>query len=450
MMNKITLALALLLTPFLTFSQARLVIVGTSTVTIVENGGTSSKPIYIDIANSATNAITTSGTNGWIISESEFNMIKWEIGTATGSYTIPFGYGTSYSIPLLATVGTAGVGSGSILFSTYHTIADQFTGTTSTTGDPSDVSNMYPWVLPGSPSNTDNSYNAVDRFWIMDASKFAYTTKPGLSSITFNYIHAGLPEFASPNDASSEANFVAQRFNSTTSTWGDWEGSGTWATTGNIGTVSNTYSLTAANFFRSWTLSNSASPLPIQLSSFTAQCENDSALIQWTTQTELNNAFYTVEKTTDNIHFETVAVVTGAGTTSLPTNYSIVDHTPFTAESYYILYQTDYDQTRTKVGEPIAFMGCGSDNTPNTTVSAYNASNYILVNINSAKTDNFSIMLTNMYGQVIFSQNHTVVLGNNQVMIPNNIASGVYVLTVRNDQFNYAHKLLIGSVNLNR
>lgn len=446
-MNKITLALTLLLAPVFAFAQARLVIVGTSTVTIVENGGTSSKPIYIELANHATNAITTTGSNGWIVSESEFNMVKWDIGTSTGTYTIPFGYSSSYSLPLSITVGTAGAGSGSILFSTYHTIADQLTGVTSTTGDPSDVTNMYPWVLPGSPSNSDNSYNAVDRFWVLDASKFAYTTKPGLSNITFNYIHAGLPEFASPNNSSYEANFVAQRFNSTTSTWGDWEGSGTWAATGNIGTVANTYSLTAANFFRSWTLSNSASPLPIQLSSFTAQCDNDSVLVQWTTQTELNNDYYTIEKTTDNIHFETVAVVSGAGTTSLPTNYSVIDHTSSTGEAYYILYQTDYDQKKTKVGEPIAFTGCGTDNTPATTVNSYNSGNYILVNINSPKAENYDVTLTNMYGQVIYSQNRSVVLGNNQIMLPNNVASGVYILTVRNDQFNYANKLLLGTIS---
>ena len=46
--------------------------------------------IELVINNSAANAITTLGTGGNIISESEFNRVKWNIGTATGIYTVPF------------------------------------------------------------------------------------------------------------------------------------------------------------------------------------------------------------------------------------------------------------------------------------------------------------------------------------------------------------------------
>lgn len=443
-MNKIIVALALMLAPAFAFSQAQLVINGTTNVTIVESGGTSTTPIYIDLANSATNAIITIGSDGWVVSESEFNMVKWDIGTSTGTYSIPFGYGALYYLPLSMTVSTAGGGSGSILFSTYHTIADQLTGVTSTTGDPSDVTNMFPAILPGSPSNTDNSYNAVDRFWVLDASKFAYSTKPTVSNITFNYIHAGLPEFASPNNSADENDLVAQRFNSSTSTWGDWLGSGTWATSGNIGTVANTSSVTPSNFFRSWTLSNSTSPLPIKLSSFSAQCDIDSTLIQWTSQTELNNDYYTVEKTSDNIHFETIAVVRGAGTTSLPTNYSVIDHTASDGEAYYLLFQTDFDGVKTNAGSPIEFAGCGTAAAVTTVKSFVNLENQIQVNINSVSADNFNISLTNMVGQVLLSGNHAVLLGNNTIVLPCNLTPGVYILTVRNDKVSYAQKMLAG------
>src|SRR5688500_25530 len=73
---------------------------------------------YLVIANSAANAITRN--SGHIISEGENNIIKWAIGTTTGTYTIPWGYGNSDYIPLTFTK-TAGTGSGHFLFSTYHT-----------------------------------------------------------------------------------------------------------------------------------------------------------------------------------------------------------------------------------------------------------------------------------------------------------------------------------------
>lgn len=448
-MNKILPALALLFAPAVGFSQARIVVNGASAVTVVENGGVSAKPIYIEVANPNANAITTvGGTNGWIISEAEFNMVKWDIGTTTGAYTVPYGLGTTYALPLTLTVGTAGVGSGSILFSTYHTIADQYNGVTSTTGDPSDVTNMGPMNTPGLPNNLDNSYNAVDRFWIIDPGHggWAYGTNPTASSIKFTYAHSGASaEFAGLNNSADESDLIAQRFNSGIGNWGDWLGSGPWAIAGNIGTVTNTNSVTPANFFRSWTLSNSINPLPIVLSSFTAQCDNSAALIQWTTQSEINNDYFTVEKTTDNIHFEQVGNrIDGAGTTSLPSNYSIMDNSPFPGQSYYILYQTDFDGNRNQVGNPIEFTNCGGDVAPVTTVNAYNTTNNIKVQINSASADNLNISLVNMLGQVIFSGMHAVALGSNEIYLPNNISPGIYVLSVRNDKVNYATKLVIG------
>ena len=446
-MNKILLALTLLTAPLAAFSQARLVINGATPVTIVENGGVAATPIYIEIANPAANAITVSGTSGWIISESEFNMVKWDIGTSTGAYTVPWGYSTTDYLPLTLNLSTAGTGTGSILFSTYHTSsADQFLAGQ----DPSDVTNMASNTAVGAPSTSDNSYNAVDRFWIMDTYKgaFAYTTKPAASSIVFNYIHANPgAEFAAPNISADESDLIAQRFNPGAHLgWGDWFGSGTWAISGNIGTVTNTNAVSAANFFRSWTLSNSTDPLPISISSLTAQCDNGAALIQWTSQSELNNAYYTVKKTTDNIHFETVATVLSTapgGNSSFPINYSVTDNAPDAGQSYYFLYQTDLDGNTNPANIPFAiFTGCGTDAV--TTVNAYNTTNNIVVQINSVSADEFNISLINMLGQTIYTGPHSVALGNNEIMLPNDVSPGVYVLTIRNEKVNYSKKMVIG------
>ena len=456
-MNKILPALALFVAPLTGFSQAQMVIHGASAVTVVESGGTAGTPIYIEIANPAANAITTvGGNNGWIISEAEFNMVKWDISSNTGNYTLPFGLGTTYSLPLTLAIGTAGSAGGSILFSTYHTDPDNGDGSIApynafpfhTYPDiiPTDVSLMSAMNAGGSPSNRDNSYNAVDRFWIMDtyAGAFSYGTKPAATSVTFTYAHSGASaEFAAPNTVADESDLIAQRFNAVSGTWGDWLGSGPWAIAGNVGTVDNTNAVTPANFYRSWTLSNSINPLPIVLSSFTAQCDNGAALIQWTTQSELNNASFTVKKTTDNIHFETVTTMAGAGTTSMPSNYSYTDQSPYPGHSYYVLFQTDVDGNTTNVGN-IPFDGCGGGANPTTTVNAFNTTNNIQVQINSPQADNFYISLVNMLGQVMFSGSHAVALGNNEIMLPNNISSGIYILNVRNDKVNYAKKMVIG------
>jgi hypothetical protein len=409
------------------------------------NPGLGGTPIYIVLASPNANSIITG--NGWIISESEFDMFRWVVKNNTGTYQVPFGYGSSYALPLTLNIGTAGISGGNsgwIDFSTWHTIADNWTGVTSLTGPPSDVKNMAAaYTSMGSPSATDDSYNAVDRFWVINAS--SYDQKPGLNGVSFTYIsHAGAPSEVSSPNVFAESNLLAQRFNPTITSngsWGDWLGiGGTDVISGPIGTV-NSGAITASNFYRSWTLSNSNSPLPIQISSFTAQCNNGTALIQWTSQAELNNDYYTVKKTSDNIHFETVGTVKGAGTISLPQNYSLTDNSPISGSSYYFLYQTDMDENTTEVMS-IPFAGCETSGL--TTINGFNTTNYIEIAINSIDNSNFNISLLNMLGQIVINENHPVAIGNNVIHLNNSMSPGIYILNVKNDKVSYSKKLVIG------
>ncbi len=443
-MNKIFTTLLLLTVPLAAYPQMRWMLNGTTPLSFVLNGGTSSTPIYIEVNNPAANAITTIGKNADIISESEFNMVKWDISNNSGEYVVPFGVGTSEYLPLFINIGTAGNTGGCILFSTWHTPADN---EVPVSFRPSDVSNMAAmYTSPGGqPSNADNSWNSVDRFWVIDTytiPDISYTTKPSLNNITFRYINnAGSPsETAAPN-VFAEADLLAQRFNSTQTTWGDWLGTGATDSIGSNFSQVKSGAVSAANFFRSWTLSSQNSPLPIALSSFTDACINGMAYIEWTSETEVNNAYYTVKKTADNIHFETVGTITGAGTTSLRNNYSLIDNSPFAGTSYYFLYQTDYDGVMNPAGSAIPFSGCG--NSAVSSVNGFNTATDIEIQINSDSYTNVNISLVTMLGQVIMNENHAVTIGYNEFRISHNYSAGIYLLNLRNEKINYTKKLIL-------
>jgi len=224
-------------------ASAQLVMTGSFYV--VMTGGTQANPTSLVLTNPATSGITNTGS-GWIVSENEFNQVDWNIGTNTGTYVVPFGYSNTDAIPVTCDITAAGVGSGSIRFSTYH-------GSTwdNSLYEPSDVTNMTDF------SAVNYSNNAVDRFWILDAK--GYTTKP-TPTIKFSYIHSGASEIAVPNYI-VESTLLAQRFNSGTNVWTDFFGiTGTDLTTTNTGTVSSG-SVTPANFYRSWTLFNDSSEI---------------------------------------------------------------------------------------------------------------------------------------------------------------------------------------------
>jgi hypothetical protein len=84
--------------------------------------------------------------------------------------------------------------------------------------------------------------------------------------------------------------------------------------------------------------------LPIGLSDFKASLlENNEVFVKWTTLSEINNNFFTVQKTDDGIIYEDIETVKGAGTSHQTVNYNTTDKEPFEGLSYYRLKQTDYD-----------------------------------------------------------------------------------------------------------
>ena len=84
--------------------------------------------------------------------------------------------------------------------------------------------------------------------------------------------------------------------------------------------------------------------LPIELLSFTGKNNDDVNELYWNTATEVNNNYFTIEKSQDGEIFELVDVISGAGNSSQEINYSLNDNNPYEGTSYYRLKQTDYDE----------------------------------------------------------------------------------------------------------
>ncbi|MCW3083466.1 MAG: hypothetical protein JWP12_832 [Bacteroidetes bacterium] len=84
-------------------------------------------------------------------------------------------------------------------------------------------------------------------------------------------------------------------------------------------------------------------PLPIELLSFGAQAKDKAIDLNWSTASEQNNDHFTVEKSTDAIHYSEVTNVSGSGTSTNVHQYTYADQHPLSGLSYYRLKQTDFD-----------------------------------------------------------------------------------------------------------
>jgi len=84
-------------------------------------------------------------------------------------------------------------------------------------------------------------------------------------------------------------------------------------------------------------------PLPIELLFFDATCDNEVLKILWVTASEINNNYFTLERSEDAINFEPIATIKGAGNSSQILHYQYIDNEALYGVSYYRLKQTDFD-----------------------------------------------------------------------------------------------------------
>jgi len=336
--------LSLFFSQFLVFSQASLVLkdnpylVLNTTATIGE--------VFVVLDNENTSALTTKGTGGNIITKHEKNQIKWNIGTNTGEYTIPFTTATDAAndnannkaseskIPLIVEITGAGTGNGNIKFSSY-TDNNAVDNWKVSDYKPSDVTNVD--NVPG----VDNSANVVDRFWIIDANGYDVEGKP---DVTLSFTYDDQEAASDANNILSEALIFPQRWNSTISKWSDV------TLTGTLDQGDNTFSgvtVTPENFFRSWALVSSGTPLPVKFAFFDTECVNNQTVLKWTTAMELNNSHFEIEYSANGKQWNTIGNIKGAGTSAKEINYQyLVDNQNiYQSLSYYRLKQVDYDGT---------------------------------------------------------------------------------------------------------
>ena len=109
-----------------------------------------------------------------------------------------------------------------------------------------------------------------------------------------------------------------------------------------------TLSSTSTNLYY-FGVGDASSPLPVELTHFSAQwqTEGESALLTWQTATETNNSHFLIERSFDGVEFQTIGQVEGMGTTITSTDYQFDDpletNNPNPETIYYRLKQVDFN-----------------------------------------------------------------------------------------------------------
>ena len=192
MKNLITILLVLMVS----VTNAQVYINISNNTFITFDGG-----ITVTLDSQTPNTISKIGNVGGILTNSENDKLRWNIGNATGQFYIPFSSSFGNTIPFIYEITSGGDASGYIDFTTYETdIVNNPLPTTVTS-----VSDDY---------GTNNSSSVIDRFWVINTDQ--YTNKP-IGEYTFTYDDNDVV-----GNTIDETLLVNQRWNDVDNKWGDW------------------------------------------------------------------------------------------------------------------------------------------------------------------------------------------------------------------------------------
>ena len=366
----------------------------------------------LEITNSSVLAITN--TTGYIISETNLginpSVVRWDIGNKLGAYIIPFGVSGSL-IPF--TFNVVAAMSATTAYVNVCTRATSLPNNLPWTGatNVSAVSHMHNPTLGGDGS----VQTVIDRWWNITPSHSV------TANVTFSY--RGIENTLG---ALYQTGLIgAQHWSG--NNWGTPIGSGVAVTSG-IGVVT---AIGLSNF-SPYVLSSVVAPLPIELVSFDAICENEHMKLAWCTATETNNDFFTLEYSTDGTNYLPMANISGSGTINTKKNYSYTVENNLTDVNYFRLKQTDFDGI-TKTYQVIYSENC-KDLENDFTITNNCGSNLDFI-VNTKTNENYDLTISNSLGQVLREYAIIVKIGYNKFPIETtNLSDGVYYVSLSNSK----------------
>lgn len=90
-----------------------------------------------------------------------------------------------------------------------------------------------------------------------------------------------------------------------------------------------------------YTVLNDNTTFPVELVNFFTINNSNSITLKWNTDSEVNNDYFEIQRSSDALKFNSLGKVEGIGTTQETSSYEFTDKNPFKGNNYYRLKQVD-------------------------------------------------------------------------------------------------------------
>jgi hypothetical protein len=205
-----------------------------------------------------------------------------------------------------------------------------------------------------------------------------------------------------------------------------------------------TFPVTGFSQFRVHSANPGNTPLPATITKFNGRKLNSSDMLEWTTASEQNNAYFNLQHSTNGVDFKTIAKVNSKaqnGNSQTELNYGYEHTTPSLGHNYYRLEQVDIDNQST-INTKIVDLIWGANGS---TVSMYPNPTQDVLNIDlyTSKVQNTTVKVLDMSGRVVKQIQARSEAGMSTLSISlGELASGVYTVQVyENDKLSHVGKV---------
>ena len=234
-------------------------------------------------------------------------------------------------------------------------------------------------------------------------------------------------------------------------------GAATWDSPMNATTSVFQYKVTVAGTYNYWCIPHHAfgmvasftasAPLPVKLSAFKVANDNNKAVLNWTTQSEENIAYFSIQKSKTGADFSEIARVPATGNSSTLRSYNYIDANSSSADKYYYYMLAIIDKDGKKEFSPVELFR-NKLNAPTLITfmspNPVSSSGHLMLKFNAEKAGKMDVKIANAEGKYILQTSMEATEGvNNGHLMLGNISAGTYSVIFTLNNIKEVHNLVV-------
>ncbi|MCK4661818.1 MAG: T9SS type A sorting domain-containing protein [Bacteroidales bacterium] len=186
---------------------------------------------------------------------------------------------------------------------------------------------------------------------------------------------------------------------------------------------------------------NGTSTLPVELIDFHAKINGIVVDLFWSTASEINNDYFTMEHSKDAVNFEIIGIYKGSGNSDVYNNYSGKDYFPYPDISYYRLKQTDFNG-KYKYSEVIHINNFISKTDFNINNFYIDLSGNLRFSLTNSHQGSILIVITDILGKRIYNKLINKNLKDHNINFDSDkLPSGIYCISFFDEKNVFSKKI---------